>query len=268
MSISSKIVDYFIKLKLRNKIIAIIIPVTLLAAWQQLGSLGYINQSILPVPTKVWSTLIDMIESGKLQKHILVSCSRVLKGFCIGVGLGLTVGMLIGLFRPVEIALGAMIGIFRPIPAIACVPILILMFGIGEISKISVIAIGSFWPVLLNTIQGMKSTDIKLLEVSTIFEKSRLKTLVKVVIPSAMPSIITGLRLGVSSSWTCVVTAEMIAASSGVGFLITYARELAQPDLLLVGIASIGFIGLIIDLIVLKLQSLVLYWNAAPTKGD
>jgi sulfonate transport system permease protein len=124
-----------------------------------------------------------------------------------------------------------------------------------------IIALGTFWAVLLNTIQGFQDTDPKLLEVAKIFGKSKPVILLKIVLPSAVPSIFTGLRLGIGNAWSAVVAAEMIAASAGVGYMIQYARELVQPDLLLLGIITIGIIGLIIDTVVLYIQKKVVYWK-------
>lgn len=121
--------------------------------------------------------------------------------------------------------------------------------------------IGSFWPVLLNTMQGVQDTDPKLLEVADSFGKNKWSVFFHVILPSSLPSVFTGLRLGVSHSWTAVVTAEMIGASAGVGYLIQYARELVQPDLLLLGIITIGIVGLLIDVVVIFLQKKLIYWR-------
>lgn len=139
-------------------------------------------------------------------------------------------------------------------------PILILLFGIGELSKIVVIMIGSFWPVLLNTIQGIESVDPKLLELGSVLEKKRLTVIFQIILPSAFSSIFTGLRLGISSSWTNIVAAEMIAASSGMGHMISYAREMSQPAIVLIGVLTIGLVGLLIDTIVIQIQKKAIYW--------
>ena len=157
--------------------------------------------------------------------------------------------------------LTAVIGILRPIPPISLIPFFILWLGIGEKSMLTIIAIGTFWSVLLNTIQGFQDTDPKLIELARVFGKNRFIILFKIILPSAIPSIFTGLRLGISHAWTAVVTAEMIAASSGVGYMIQIARELVQPDLLLLGIACIGIIGLIIDTIMVILLKKIVYWK-------
>jgi sulfonate transport system permease protein len=144
---------------------------------------------------------------------------------------------------------------------IAWIPILILLLGIDEGSKIALIAIGSFWPVLLNTSRGIKNTDKKLIEVGVMLEKSRFQMLVKVILPSAFPFIFTGIRLGVGNAWSCVVTAEVIAAATGIGYVIMYARELMQPDVLLVGVFTIGVVGLMLDAVLLRVEKKVLRWN-------
>jgi sulfonate transport system permease protein len=121
--------------------------------------------------------------------------------------------------------------------------------------------IGSFWPVLLNTIHGIHSVDNKLIEVGAILEKNKLQILRRIILPAAVPSIFTGIRLGMGTAWTCVVAAEMIAASRGIGYMITYARELSQPDVVLVGVFAIGLVGLLIDTGIQHLQRHLLKWN-------
>jgi sulfonate transport system permease protein len=209
----------------------------------------------------VKNILVEMVHNGKYAKNVSASLTRVVEGYLIGAALGLLIGTFIGLYKNVNRALVAVIGILRPIPPIALIPFFILWLGIGETSKITVIAIGSFWPVLLNTIQGIQEADTKLLELANVFGKSKLVIFFKIILPSAVPAIFTGLRLGISQAWTCVVTAEMIAASAGVGFMIQYARELAQPDMLFLGIITIGIIGVVIDLVMIFLQKKIVYWK-------
>jgi sulfonate transport system permease protein len=170
-------------------------------------------------------------------------------------------GVLTGLFAKVNDVLAALMGVLRPIPVIAWVPVLIVWMGIDESSKVLVIAIASFWPALLNTYQGVRNVDKKLLEVASILEKSKFVVLTKVVIPSAVPFIFAGMRLGVGGAWSSVVGAEMIAAAAGIGYMIAYARELSQPDVMFVGVFVIGLVGLLIDAILLRLERRLLRWN-------
>lgn len=248
-------------LRMQSIGIAIIIPAVFLIFWAVSSKNGTLNTNILASPENVWKRFLKMAADGSLQKNVLASTVRVLKGFFLGALFGLVMGSLIGLFKPINRLLSAVIAILRPIPPISMIPFFILWLGIGESSKLVIIALGSFWAVLLNTIQGFQDTDPKLLEVARVFGKGKLVVLLKIVLPSAVPSVFTGLRLGISHAWTAVVTAEMIAASSGVGYMIQFARELAQPDLLLLGIIAIGVIGLIIDVIVLYVQKKVVYWK-------
>jgi sulfonate transport system permease protein len=251
---------------LQDFLLFILVPVLLVVVWAVSSDLGLINSHILPSPKKEVDTFLNLVQSGKLQRHLIVSGGRVLKGFLIGAGAGLLIGSLMGFSKLIHKLLISVVGIFRPIPMIAWIPLLILWLGIGEEPKVTVIAIGSFWPVLLNTIQGIHSVDPKLLEVASILEKSKWTVVTKVVLPSALPSIFTGIRLGIGSAWTCVVAAEMIAASQGIGFLITYAREMTQVHVVLVGVFSIGLIGLLIDTLILKLQNHILKWSVNTEK--
>lgn len=239
---------------------AVVLPIVVIALWFIAGEAQYINISIIPTPLQVATTFRDMFLDSTLFRHILASLIRVGKGFLIGGSAGVALGILIGSSPTLDKYTVALVGILRPIPAIAFVPLLIVAFGIGEESKVAVIVIGSFWPVLLNTIHGIQAVDTKLLEVGTIFRKSRLTVLRKIVLPSALPVMYTGFRLGIGAAWTCVVTAEMIAAKSGVGYLIMYAREISKPRIMFVGIISIGLFGLLIDIVLLKIQKKIFAW--------
>lgn len=236
-------------------------PAILLSLWEFLAHLGVINPSILPAPSQIGLTCLDLIESGELGIHVRTSLLRVLQGFSIGATLGVLGGIAIGLSKTVDRALLLITGLLRPIPIIAWVPVLILWVGIDEPSKVIVIAIGSFWPVLLNAIHGIRGTDPKFLEVARILGKSWTTILLRVILPSALPSIFTGFRIGLGIAWMSVIGAELIAASSGVGYLIMYARELSQPDVMLVGVFSIGIVGLSIDFLIRRIESKVLRWN-------
>lgn len=249
-----------------NTFLAISAPLLIIVIWQIGSNLGKVNQTILPSPQRILEAFLTLVRKGKLQSELWASILRVVKGFAIGAVAGLVVGILMGLFSGIYRVLNSLVSIIRPIPMIAWVPILILWTGIGEASKIAVIAIGAFWPVLLNTIHGIQSTDKKLLEVGYLLEKNKYVTLTKIVLPSALPSIFTGLKLGVSTSWSCVVAAEMIAASKGIGYMIAYAREMGQPYNMFARIIVIGLVGVLIDFLLRKLQKRVLKWNVQEGK--
>jgi sulfonate transport system permease protein len=243
------------------QIVRVIAPFLVILLWYYGSESGKINRALLPSPGRVWNTLILMLQNGRLLSNLSVSAIRVLRGFAIGASAGLILGILMGLSKWVNGFLGSLVGILRPIPMIAWLPLLILWLGIGDGSKNAIIAIGTFWSVLLNTISGIQSVDPKLKEVAAILEKKPGTVLLKVILPAALPGIFTGIRLGMGTAWSCVVAAEMIAASKGIGYMIMYARELSQPDVLLVGMLTIGLVGLLIDTGILKLQKHLLKWN-------
>lgn len=260
-----KIIKIF-KKHIKEWILLLLLPILFMVMWQVASVNGLVNPSVLPSPQKVWLALVKQISTGSLWKHILSSLLRVIKGYFIGAVAGLILGIFAALNKSVGKLIEVPVGLLRPIPAIALIPFFILWMGIGEMSKVSVIVFGTFWPVLLNTIQGISSADEKLLEVGRILEKDRKTVLIKIILPSALPAIFTGLRLGISSAWTCVVAAEMIAASSGIGFLISYSREMAQPATLLVGIATIGLFGLLIDIVFKKISDKMIFWGNPDRK--
>jgi sulfonate transport system permease protein len=247
--------------KFKNLALTVCVPLTIVLLWEYLGRTGQLNRSILPYPSMLGECLRDMLVSGKLQKHLSISAIRVVQGFTIGCAAGLAAGTLCGFSKRWNTLLSSMVGLLRPIPMIAWVPLLILWMGIDERSKVALIAIGTFWPVLLNTTRGIRNTDKKLFEVGAMFEKNPWQMFSKLIFPGAFPFIFTGVRLGVSNAWSCVVTAEAIAAASGVGYMIMYARELMQPDVLLVGVLTIGVVGLSLEILLLRVEKRILIWN-------
>ncbi len=241
--------------------ISLILPVLILVFWLIGSKNDLFNPSIIPTPHKMWLQLTKMISDGSLLEHIIVSFRRVILGYFLGAVSGVILGVLTGLYTRLNQLFITLIGLLRPIPPIACIPLFILLMGIGETSKTALIFIGAFWPCLLNTISGIHAANTKLIEVAAVFGKNKLVILKDIILPSAVPSVFTGLRLGISTSWSCVVAAEMIASNVGVGYLITYAREMSKPAMLFIGIIAIGLIGLLIDLVMQLLQKKVVYWE-------
>ena len=162
-----------------------------------------------------------------------------------------------GIFATVNRLLASLINILRPIPVVALIPILIIILGVGEPANVSIIVIGALWPILLNTTAGVMSTDKKLLELAYVYRISKPKQYLQIVLPSALYSILTGLRLGVSGAWMSVVAAEMIGATSGIGYLIMFAKSLAQAANMYVLVLVVGVIGYLIDKLLLMLQNMI-----------
>lgn len=241
--------------KIGNAAIALALPVVFVIFWEWVVQAGYVKPTLIPPPTKVWDTFISLIETGKLQNGLGISFTRVILGFLIGSVSGAIIGFFMGLFATFNRTLSIFVSILRPIPTIALIPIFIILFGIGETSIIAVILVGSFWPVLLNTMTGIQNIDPKLLELAYVYRIKNIKIVFQIILPSAVTSILTGLRLSVGVAWMSVVGAEMIGASSGIGYMIMYARELAQSANMYVEVLIIGLIGLLIDRILLFFQN-------------
>lgn len=247
-------------------LVSFVLPVLLIAFWEYASRKGLIRASIFPSPSKIYEAFLKQVDKGTLQKHIFVSLRRVLFGYIFGSSFGILLGILTGLSRLVNRILTLIFELLRPIPIIAWVPVLILWCGIGEETKIIVITIGSFWAVLLNTTDGIRNVDKKYIEVSTLFMKSKAEVILKVVVPAALPSIFTGLRIGVGTAWISVIGAELIAASAGLGYLISYSREMSQPASMFVGVFTIGIIGCLINILIRQIEKRVLKWNV-NTRG-
>jgi sulfonate transport system permease protein len=243
--------------------IYVAIPVVLLGIWQLLSVLGFIRPMILPPPTQVAEVFWQLLGSGELAAHVLASALRVLEGFALAAACGLLLGIAIGLSRSVGRFAELPIQLVKPIPPIAWIPLAILWFGIGEGSKVYIIFIGAFFPILINTIDGIRQTDGRFVELAKILEVPRWRFIRQVILPGALPQIMTGLRIGLTIAWMCVVAAELIAASSGVGFLIMDARQLSQSDVVLAGMATMGLLGKLSDDFLRLLETRLITWRTA-----
>lgn len=243
------------------------LPILLLVLWQFLFQIGVIKPITMPPPTKVAQSFVELAGNGQLFKHIAVSILRVLEGFGLAAFAGILLGVGIGLSQSLDRLTTFIIQVIKPIPPIAWIPLAILWFGIGESSKIYIIFLGAFFPILVNVLDGIRQTDSKFVELARVLEVSRRKFIRQVVVPGALPAVMTGLRVGVGVAWMCVVAAELIAATQGIGYMINDARQLSQPDVVLVGMITIGIIGKVMDDLLKKLESRLIRWKTAYS-GD
>lgn len=249
--------------KIKHLLQYVSLSVVILVVWQMASNLGYIKPLILPPPSQVAMTFWELLQSGAMARHVGISVLRVLEGFGIAALLGLGLGIAIGLSRTLDRMSDLIIQVVKPIPPIAWIPLAILWFGIGEESKVYIIFLGAFFPIIINTIDGIRQTDHKLVEVARILEVPRWKFVRQVVIPGAFPAIMTGIRVGLMVAWMCVVAAELIAASSGIGYLIMDARQLSQSDVVLVGMITIGVIGKLMDSLIKRLEQHLIGWKVS-----
>lgn len=241
-----------------------VIPIVVLVAWYLVTTYGSIPIGILPPIHQVGSSFKNMIESGQLKEDLLISLSRVVKGYFVSVVLGVSIGSLMGMFTPMQELFLPVITVVRQIPMIAWIPLVILWCGIGELSKVVIIVLAAFFPILVNTQSGMENTPAGYIEVAKLYKLSKWKTFIKVYLPHAIPHILVGLRLGLGVSWMAVVASELIAAVSGIGYRMSDARSMMQPDVVIVCMIVIGFVGVLMD----KVIGLIFEWLTPWTKED
>lgn len=238
----------------------IALPLMLLLIWEGCDLAGLLKPYTMPSPKTIIDTTVAYIENGKLFKNISVSLLRVLEGFAIAFVAGSVLGISASISWKIETFTDLTIQILRPIPPIAWIPLAILWFGIGQASKIFIIFLGAFFPIFLNTVEGVKSIDSKYFELAQVYEVPKRELIRHIVIPGALPSIMTGIRLGVGNAWVCVVAAEMIGATSGVGFMLSDGRSLSRPDIVILGMLIVGIVGKIMDDILRVLHRKLITW--------
>lgn len=235
------------------------LTIALLAFWEYSSRVGWLPPYVLPPPYEIVELFFETLLDGTLFKHILISMQRVMLGFLAAAAVALILGVLVSISKNVEVTTRLILQVFRPIPPIAWIPLAILWLGIDEESKVFVIFIGSVFPILLNTIDGIRQIDKRYIEVSRTFEIPRLKLIRKVIIPGAFPQILTGMKLGLGSSIACVVAAEMIAADAGIGYMLSDGRSLSQPGKVVLAMFLVGIIGKFMEDILKHVQKKTAY---------
>jgi NitT/TauT family transport system permease protein len=257
---------------------ALFLPVLALAAWEGISRAGWVSPIILPAPSQVLVRWIayakplmpyDPAEgswlvwalSGELPHDAFASLSRVAGGFAIGGGLALPLGLVMGAKPLVHDLFDPLVQIFRPIPPIAFIPLAILWFGLGNPPAYFLISLGAFFPVLVNTIAGVRNVDAIYLRAAQNLGASQWTLFRRVMLPAAMPYILAGVRIGIGVAFIVVIVAEMIAVNSGLGYRILEAREYFWSDKVIAGMISIGLAGLGIDFVMNRLNRRLLRWH-------
>lgn len=214
------------------------------AVW--LPSVDPYMATLMPPPTLIATTAATLIASGELGYHLLASLKREAMAFLFSLT-AIPIGVAMGWFRSVDNQLDPLIEVLRPIPPLAWIPLSILWFGIGDQQNEFIIFLGMFFPILINTIDGVKKVERNLIRAARSLGASERMVLTRVVLNAALPQIVTGLRIGLGVGWMALVAAELVGASSGLGFLINDARSVLRTDIIIVGMLTIGIMGLAID---------------------
>jgi len=238
--------------------------VTLVLLWELVTGTGWVQPLFLPSPLDVLGTGFEMLRSGELVGHVITSLRRIVLGFGLGALLGVAVGLAVGFWSLAEAVGNPLIAATFPIPKIALLPLLILWVGIGEASKVAVIMLGVFFPMAINTFAGVRTADPLLIRAAVSFGAGRWSLIRKVLLPSALPMIFAGLRLGAGTALLLLVAAEMIAANSGIGALVLNAQNLMETTKLMVGIVLLSLLGVCSHWLLARLERLALPWRSHP----
>lgn len=236
-------------------------PVVLLLLWEVASRTGLIPPRMLAAPSAVVATLAGMIRSGELPQHVLVSLARAGLGLAIGGGVGVMLALVAGLARTGDALIDPLVQVKRSIPVVALSPLFILWFGIGETTKIALIAFATMLPVYINLHQGIRGVDVRLIDAARSFGLSRLGLIRHVILPAALPSLLVGVRYSLSVAVLMLVIAEQINANSGLGHLINDAREFMRTDIIVVCLLVYAGLGLTGDAVVRAIERRALAWR-------
>ncbi|WP_018317178.1 ABC transporter permease subunit [Bradyrhizobium sp. WSM2793] len=236
-------------------------PVVLVAIWEWLAQAGWLSPHVLPAPSKVIRTAFKLATTGTLLNDLGVSLLRAAAGFVIGAAVGGGLGILVGFSRIAEALIDRSVQMIRAIPFLAALPLVIVWLGVGETQKIFLVALGVTFPIYINTVLGIRQVDPKLLELGRVQGLSSIQLIRRIILPGALPSILTGVRYALATAWLALVVAETIGAQSGIGFLAMDAREFLRTDVIVLTIVIYALIGVAADGIARFLERRLLAWH-------
>ncbi|MEP9366699.1 ABC transporter permease subunit [Xanthobacter sp. VNH20] len=238
-----------------------IAPVILLVTWEVLAQYGWLSPQVLPAPSKVARTAYKLAVHGSLLDDLGTSLARAAIGFLIGGTLAFALGILVGFSRLAEALIDRSVQMVRAIPFLALLPLVIVWFGVGEGQKIFLVALGVAFPIYINTTLGIRQVDPKLLELGRVQGLGTGQLIWRIILPGALPSILTGVRYALATAWLALVVAETIGAQAGIGFLAMDAREFLRTDVVVLTIVIYALIGVAADSIARLLERRLLAWH-------
>jgi ABC-type nitrate/sulfonate/bicarbonate transport system permease component len=248
--------------KSQERLLYLVSPIALLVLWQALLMLGIGDRRFVPAPSDIAWRYWEMVKSGELARHTAITLYRVFVGFFFGCIPGIVVGLLMAMFRPVRIFFDPLIASLFPIPKIALMPLLLLAFGFGDASKIALVVIAVFFPVVVNTYVGAANIEKIYWDVAKNFGATQWMVFRRIVFFGALPMIFAGLRIALAVSFIVLVAAEFVATKAGIGYLIWNSWELLQVDVMFVGIVTVGILGLIATVALKEIERKVIPWKA------
>jgi NitT/TauT family transport system permease protein len=246
----------------RDRILSIASPLGLLLAWELAADTGLIDVRFFPAPSAIIAKLIEMARSGELTENVLISLQRIVLGFLLGGVPAIVIGIAMGIWRPVRAIVDPLIVATYPIPKSSLLPLILLIFGLGEMSKVMMVAIGVFYPMAINATAGVLQINRIYLDVGKSFKASPWDTFRTIALPGALPFIMTGVKLGAGLALILIAIAEMVGAKSGIGFMIWSAWETFAVAKMYVGLFVIALIGFAISLLLNEVERWVIRWKA------
>lgn len=247
--------------KLRNLFSKSIVIIVFLALWELFPRLGWVDSFILPPFSAVFVSWLGMVLSGEIFAHLAISLQRMGSGFLLAVAVGVPLGILMGWFSRLEQYLDPLLQVFRNTSVLAMFPVFILLFGLGETSKVTIIFWGSIWSALLSTIGGVKNIDPLLIKAARSMGISVIGLFRKVILPAALPAILTGIRLSAGTATIILVAAEMLGATKGLGFLIFYSEQKYEIPAMYAGIITISLLGVLINALLVFFEKRITGWK-------
>ncbi|AJO21330.1 aliphatic sulfonate ABC transporter permease SsuC [Weizmannia coagulans] len=251
---------------LKKRVMPWVVPVCLLFAWQLASSAGILPPNVLPSPVAVVKAAWGLTQSGQLFDYIGASTKRALIGFLVGGGIGFGLGLFTGLSTKAESLLDSTVQMIRNVPHLALIPIVILWFGIGEEAKLFLVALGTFFPIYLNTFHGIRSVDRALIEMGEVYGLKGTALFWHMILPGALPSILVGVRYALGVTWVTLIVAETIASNSGIGYMAMNAREFMQLDVVVLSIVLYALLGKLSDWLAKIAEQRLLKWHPSYQK--
>jgi len=236
-------------------------PGLLLLYWAVLSATGWLDPRTLPAPWTVITAGAELVREGRLQTNLVVSAARAGSGLLIGGAAGVLLAFLSGLSLLGGYVIDGVVQLKRGIPILAIIPFMVLWFGIGEPMKVAVIAVAGFFPIYIQTHSALRAIDLRYVELAETLGLSRWQFLRRVVIPGALPGFLLGLRFGATAAWLALVVVEQLNATSGIGYMVTLARNYAQTDVMLVGLVVYALLGFGTDSLIRWAERRLLTWR-------
>ncbi len=247
--------------RLVERVVGVGSPLVLLAVWEGCARLGWIDARFFPPPSHIVEQAWALSKTGALWTNLWASLQRLFWGFLLGGIPALALGILMGLYRPIRAAIDPLVSATYPIPKSAILPLVLLIFGLDEMSKIVMVALGVFYPVLINTVAGVRQIDRIYLDVGQNFHARRWQVFRTIALPGALPSIMAGVKLGIGMGLILIAIAEMVGAQSGLGYMIWNAWQILSVETMYVGLVAIALLGFLFTVVLNEVEQRVLPWR-------